>query len=170
MKHCRATFFLFLLAAGCAHPAHKEQAMYLHSDPLALQKTDKEAGFTIDETTRKMVFEYRCFNSDAEDVWLIHVGDMLQDYINNAAKYSFEVLREDDSNEIPLHIHFRVNSYKFEDCRATVVMSICVSKGDLTILDKKYVAQGNSVHQSTYLAFNAIFQEFLSDFIQAVKH
>lgn len=170
MKHCRATFLLFFLVTSCACPALKEQDMHLRKDALALQKTDKEAGFTIDESTRNMVYEFRSVNSTAEDVWGIHVGDMLQDYINNAAKYSFKLLREDDSNEIPLHIHFRINSYKFEDCRATVVMSICVSKGDLTILDKKYVAQGNSVHQSTYLAFNAIFQEFLSDFIQAVKN
>jgi hypothetical protein len=159
---------LFLLATGCAQPAHKESVVYLHSDPLALQKTDKKAGFTIDESTRKMVYEFRSLNSDAEDVWVIKVGDMLQDYINNAAKYSFQVLREDDSNKIPLHIHFRVNSYKFKDCRATVDMSICVRKGDLTILDKKYVAQVTH-HQSTYLAFNAIFQEFLSDFTQTVN-
>jgi hypothetical protein len=169
MKHCSATFLLFFLTSCCAHPAHKEPGMYLHEDPLALQKTDKEAGFTIDESTRKMVYEYRSLNSDEENVWVIKVGEMLQDYINDVAKYSFQVLREDDSNTIPLHIHFRVNSYKLKDCRATVDMSISVSRGDLTILDKKYVAQGNAVHQSTYLAFNAIFQEFLSDFTQTVN-
>jgi len=49
-------------------------------------------------------------------------------------------------------------------------MSISVNKGNFTILNKKYVAQGHAVHQSTYLAFNAIFQEFLSDFIQPVNY
>jgi len=150
LKYCRAIFLLFFLTSCCAHPAYKEPDRYLHEDPAALQKTDKEAGFTIDESTRKMVYEFRSLNSDTEDAWVIKVGDMLQDYIDNVAKYSFQDLREDDSNKIPLHIHFRVNSYTFKDCRATVDMSISVRRGDLTILDKKYVAQGIAVHQSTY--------------------
>ncbi|MDH4231153.1 MAG: hypothetical protein OEW04_03880 [Nitrospirota bacterium] len=138
----------------------------MHEDPLALQKTDKEAGFSIDDSTKKMMYEYRTLSANT---WVIRVGDMLRDYISNVAKYSFRVLQEDASNKIPLHIHFRVDSYKFEDCRATVDMTISVSRGDVLVLNKKYVAQGKAAHQSTHLAFNAIFHEFMSDFIQKVN-
>lgn len=186
MKAYRLMFLFLVLLSSCAHPIHKEFDVYLKDHPVELQKIEKEAGYTIDEATKNMVYEFRSFTTGIANVWVINVGELLKSYLDTTLSGSFKLLKEDISKSAPVHMHFKVNSYKFENFQAIIDLQINVYKGDVLVLDKKYVgvgqgqagkmfwggafAQRHAVHQSSQLAFNSIMKEFLADFSEILKN
>jgi len=177
---------LAILTSACAHPIHKEFDVYLTDHPTSLERVNKEASYTIDEDTKKMSYEFRSFTTGVANVWIVNVGEMLQDYVNVVLTYSFQRLVEDSAaGSLPINFYFKVYSYRFEDFQAKVEMDIIVRREDVIILEKRYSAQGkgqsgkmfwggafaqrHAVHQSTHLAFNDIFTQFIDDLKQKIR-
>lgn len=184
-------FFLIIcifLVASCAHPIHKDFDVYLKEHPTALEKINQRVGYTIDEGTKNLVYEFRSFTTGIANKWVINVGEMLQSYLDTIVKNAFEELNsvgDTSSKDYPIVINFRINSYKFEDFQAKVGMKISTFKQGTILFEKSYYAEGkeqagkmfwggvfaqrHSVHQSTQLAFDSIITNFLSDFKTYVK-
>ena len=179
-------FLLTMLASACAHPIHKEFDVYLKDHPTSLDKVNKEASYRIDENTRKMSYEFRSVTTGVANLWVVNVGEMLQDYVNVTLTNSFQKLIEDSGAAVlPLNFYFKINSYRFEDFQAKVDMDIIVRREGIAIFEKRYSAQGqgqggkmfwggafaqrHAVHQSTHLAFHEIFTQFIADVKQNIK-
>jgi malate/lactate dehydrogenase len=175
-----------MLASACAHPIHKEFDVYLKEHPSSLEKVNKEASYRIDEDTRKMSYEFRSATTGVANLWVVNVGEMLQDYVNVALTNSFQrLIAESGATVLPLNFYFKISSYRFEDFRAKVAMDITVSQDGSVIIEKRYSAEGqgqagkmfwggafaqrHAVHQSTHLAFQEIFTQFIADLKKNIR-
>jgi len=186
----RIVVLLFLLVLtmsyGCSidHNVADDYRQYLANNKgnSNLLKTDFEADYSLTDFTDKHHYEFRSATVGYANLWIVDFGKILDETLQSPdiqVSFGRLSLARDDLENIKKLVLFDLQSYEFSDFGAHVSLRIALFESGNKVFNKVYRADGktqgskmffagvfgmkNAIQQSTKLAIDQIFRDFIED-------